>query len=134
VNRAEHSLWCRLVLTLFGVLWAACGTKPANAMGCHIEERPTLGLTQPWETTLPHQLTLTESQDSAPSYVPFPCSSDTPERSETKAAVGDLALNPTVAPKTVVEAHPHFWEPALAVGIRIPVRIDRPPRVGSRLG
>lgn len=129
MNRAEHSLWWRFILTLVAVFWVGSATKSVNAMGCHHEERPAFGLTRSIDPFPTAELLRADFPNPIAHYVPLPCTSFLPSRANARIGAEPLSLNLTAEVPPMVTGDVRFAELSLVTEVRVANRIDRPPRL-----
>ena len=113
-------------LALIGLAAGAIGVREASAMGCHVEEKPTLGLSTTWDD-LARPIGIAESTHSLPRVARMPCSADlpgSPERFAPAISAIDLAAGLDDGIRAV-----RWVEPRSIVWMRHrPSAPDRPPR------
>ena len=113
-------------LALLGLAAGSIGVREASAMGCHVEEKPILGLSTSWDD-LTRPIGIAETPHPAPRVARLPCSADLPGSPErfTPAVPGlDLVTGFDDEVRAV-----RWVEPRSTVCARHrPSAPDRPPR------
>jgi hypothetical protein len=115
-----------LALAMLAWLVSPLGDRPARAMGCHLIDRPALGIDPPghvaaWEL-------LDRVDDAPPVLTRVPCPGESPQ-APIVVTVANGAACPTTA--TVTPRGPSGLLPSAErqAGIEPPpTRLDRPPR------
>lgn len=117
-----------IVLGLMGLGFVALGARPAAAMGCHVPDRPVLDLTTNREPGL--RLDGLSSVEEPPAHQvgPRPCPGEVPERSVRPLSVLILTQWPSAVRWPDVVGGPAVVARPLEPPLRLPQRIDRPPR------
>src|SRR4051812_308280 len=80
------------LLALFGALGVLVDARPAHAMGCHVGDRPVLGLSTAMESAISGQADTARIAHPSPRLRPLPCSGDIPGAPERHTPSEPLVL------------------------------------------
>ena len=104
--------------------------RPARAMGCHVRDRPALGLSISLDSAVSGQPDTARIVHPSPRVRPLPCSGDIPGAPGTARAIGTPRaadpLHDSSPPRTPSTATRRASRP-LAIRLGLTVRLDRPP-------
>ena len=115
------------LLALFGALGVLVDARPAQAMGCHVRDRPVLGLSTSLESAISGQ------PDTAWIAHPSPRVRAAPVLGRHPRCAGTTPPSEPLAPPTPftlepAEARPIHGDATPSRPLAIPTRLDRPPR------
>jgi hypothetical protein len=119
--------WRRFVLVLFaGGLWAGLAVRPALGMGCHINERPALGLSEAGRNDV---IALVQPESHVPVVATLPCRDDLPgsQRIATSPLPTGAIADPTTKPPLIDTSAVSFGHSRVRP-VHTATPVDRPPR------
>jgi len=129
LRRSDATWWYRAtILALFGALWAGLGVRSASAAGCHVADRPTLGLTFSWETTPERVAAPVATARPTPLVRRTPCSDAVPGPKAPDVSAASSAVVPRNRSNSPAWSEAFAAaEPGLSSRLHA-ARLDRPPR------
>jgi len=134
VSRSAPSAWARLLtLALLGGLGVLASPRPAAAGGCHVAERPVLGLSHPGDLLPDAGFLARDGYVQPPAQVaPRPCTGDEPGGLERANPIGAVALTTGLSVIARPPSRRLIPEPSTVRPIHLPTSLDRPPRPSER--
>ncbi|MDR3636470.1 MAG: hypothetical protein P4L84_21885 [Isosphaeraceae bacterium] len=130
MSRPDQRVICRAAsLALFGVLWFILGARPARAEGCHVADRPTLGLTFSWEAGSERAAVPPPTIQTIPLVRRPPCSQATPGPKLPELLISSCALLTRTTSAVPGLSGPLAAPPRGLTSCLLATRLDRPPRV-----
>jgi len=130
VSRSGLDFGFRVVVVALAWVAVTLGSRPASAAGCHVRERPVLGLTFSEELGGGHPATPEAHADARPpAFVPIPCSGETPSSTAGDTPAPPSATRPSAdqTPPAPGGVTPPYADRCAKPRLDAE-RLDRPPR------